>query len=129
MLLYLRNMCTNSPLGASKSIISHFEIFLDSFSSCLQHEIRQENGDTEEIIKLQTYSSFGEVSFLCNMPQTSMVQTYEFCKVLRLDKQSFTDILKLYFVDGRVIFNNLLEVCLLWIFFFQKLSSLLLASF
>nr|ALX27201.1 outward rectifying K+ channel [Ammopiptanthus mongolicus] len=73
------------------------------------HEIRQEDGDTEVIIKLQTYSFFDEVSFLCNIPQTSMVQAHEFCKVLRLDKQSFTDILKLCFVDGRVILNNLLE--------------------
>ncbi|XP_061352740.1 potassium channel SKOR-like isoform X2 [Gastrolobium bilobum] len=73
------------------------------------HEIRRGDCDTEETITLHTYSYFGEVSFLCNMPQTSMVQAHEFCKVLRLDKQSFTEILKIYFVDGRIILNNLLE--------------------
>ena len=115
MLLYLRNMCTRSSLGTSESLTSHFKIRLDGFSSCLQHEIRNKDGDADEITKLQTYSSFGEVSFLCNMPQHSKVVAHEFSKVLRLDKQSFKDILKIYFVDGRVTLNNLLEVCLLWI--------------
>ncbi|KAJ1394254.1 RmlC-like jelly roll fold [Sesbania bispinosa] len=74
------------------------------------HEITREDGDTEETIILHTYSTFGEVSFLCNMPETSIVQAHEFCKVLRLDKKSFTDILKIFFLDGRTIFNNLIEV-------------------
>ncbi|XP_027339894.1 potassium channel SKOR-like [Abrus precatorius] len=74
------------------------------------HEIRREDGDTEEKIRLHIYSFFGEVSFFCNMPQTSMVEAHEFCKVLRLDKKSFTEILKIYFLDGRIILNNLLEV-------------------
>lgn len=73
---------------------------------------------------MHTYSSFGEVSFLCNVAQTSMVLAREFCKVLWLDKKSFTDILKIYFLDGRIILNNLLEVCLLRIFFQIKISPL-----
>ncbi|KAI4352081.1 hypothetical protein L6164_006367 [Bauhinia variegata] len=73
-------------------------------------EISREDGECEELINhLQTYGSFGEVSFLCNMPQPSTVRAHEFCKVLRLDKQSFTETLKIYFFDGRVILNNLLE--------------------
>ncbi|KAG5041834.1 hypothetical protein AAZX31_05G232600 [Glycine max] len=75
------------------------------------HEIRKEDDDTEEnTITLHTYSSFGQVSFFCNKPQTSMVEAHEFCKVLRLDKKSFTEILKIYFLDGRIVLNNLLEV-------------------
>ncbi|RDX75537.1 Potassium channel SKOR, partial [Mucuna pruriens] len=74
------------------------------------HEIRREDGDTEETITLHTYSPFGQVSFFCNMPQTSTVEAREFCKVLRLDKKSFTEILKIYFLDGRIVLNNLLEV-------------------
>ncbi|TKY61090.1 Potassium channel SKOR [Spatholobus suberectus] len=74
------------------------------------HEIRREDGDTEETITLNTYSSFGQVSFFCNMPQISTVKAREFCKVLRLDKKSFTEILKIYFLDGRIVLNNLLEV-------------------
>ncbi|XP_054785512.1 potassium channel SKOR-like isoform X2 [Prosopis cineraria] len=73
-------------------------------------ELRMEDDEREELVKQdQTYSSFGEVSFLCNLPQTYMVRAREFCKVLRLDKLSFTEIFKTYFLDGRVILQNLLE--------------------
>lgn len=71
---------------------------------------RGENDRAEEFIKrLQTYSSFGEVSFLCNTPQPYTIRVRELCRVLRLDKQSFTEILDIYFSDGRIILNNLLE--------------------
>ncbi|KAF7822171.1 potassium channel SKOR-like [Senna tora] len=73
-------------------------------------ELRREDDEREDPIKqFQTYSSFGEVSFLCNMPQPYTVRAHEFCKVLRLDKQSFTETLKKYFFDGRIILDNLLE--------------------
>ncbi|KAL5545186.1 hypothetical protein UlMin_008970, partial [Ulmus minor] len=69
-----------------------------------------EGDDAEEFCTpLQTYCSFGEVSFLCNTPQCYTVVVRELCKVLRLDKQSFTEILKIHFLDGRLILNNLLE--------------------
>ncbi|CAK7324876.1 unnamed protein product [Dovyalis caffra] len=71
---------------------------------------RGENDETEEfLMRLQTYSSFGEVSFLCNTPQPYTIRVRELCRVLRLDKQSFTEILDIYFSDGRIILNNLLE--------------------
>lgn len=74
-------------------------------------EVGKGEGDEREDLctRLQTYSSFGEVSFLCNTPQRYTVVVRELCKVLRLDKQSFTEILKIYFLDGRIILNNLLE--------------------
>ncbi|PON79288.1 Voltage dependent potassium channel [Parasponia andersonii] len=74
-------------------------------------EVGKGEGDEREELctRLQTYSSFGEVSFLCNTPQRYTVVVRELCKVLRLDKQSFTEILKIYFLDGRIILNNLLE--------------------
>ncbi|GMN46089.1 hypothetical protein TIFTF001_015266 [Ficus carica] len=69
-----------------------------------------EGDETEEFCtKLQTYSSFGEVSFLCNTPQRYTVVVRELCRVLRLDKGSFMNILKIHFLDGRNILNNLLE--------------------
>ncbi|KAF2309141.1 hypothetical protein GH714_000792 [Hevea brasiliensis] len=69
-----------------------------------------ENDEIEELPTcLQTYSSFGEVSFFCNTPQPYTVRVRELCRVLRLDKLSFTEILKIYFSDGRIILNNLLE--------------------
>ncbi|KAJ6387376.1 hypothetical protein OIU78_017153 [Salix suchowensis] len=71
---------------------------------------RGENDREEEFLKrLQTNSSFGEVSFLCNTPQPYTIRVRELCRVLRLDKQSFIEILDIHFSDGRIILNNLLE--------------------
>ncbi|KAF5445562.1 hypothetical protein F2P56_034608 [Juglans regia] len=69
-----------------------------------------EDDETEESHKrLQAYSSVGEVSFLCNNRQPCTVRARELCKVLRLDKQSFIEILEIGFPDGRIILSNLLE--------------------
>ncbi|KAG6619781.1 hypothetical protein I3842_Q081600 [Carya illinoinensis] len=69
-----------------------------------------EDDETEESHKrLQAYSSIGEVSFLCNTRQPCTVRARELCKVLRLDKQCFVEILEIGFPDGRTILNNLLE--------------------
>jgi hyperpolarization activated cyclic nucleotide-gated potassium channel 4 len=59
---------------------------------------------------LEPESSFGEISILCNIPQPYTVRVCELCRLLRLDKQSFTNILEIYFVDGRRILSNLSEV-------------------
>ncbi|CAN1184232.1 Potassium channel SKOR [Linum perenne] len=67
------------------------------------------NMDETDLMHLQTYSSFGEVSFLCNIPQPHTVQVRDLCKVLRLDKQSFKDIVEIFIHDARIILNNLLE--------------------
>ncbi|XP_028756660.1 potassium channel SKOR [Neltuma alba] len=73
-------------------------------------EMRREDVDKEVFIRhLQDHCFFGEVSFLCDIPQPSTVRACEFCKVLRLDKHSFMETLKVYFADGRAIMNNLLE--------------------
>lgn len=72
---------------------------------------RHEDSESEELLeRLQTYSPFGEVSFLCNTPQPYSVRASQLCRVLRLDKQSFREILDIHFLDGRIILNNLLEV-------------------
>ncbi|KAJ4960497.1 hypothetical protein NE237_020407 [Protea cynaroides] len=63
----------------------------------------------ETVSLLQPYSSFGEISILCNIPQPYTVQVRELCRLLRLDKQSFTNILQIYFFDGRTILGNLIE--------------------
>ncbi|XP_043695898.1 potassium channel SKOR-like isoform X1 [Telopea speciosissima] len=68
-----------------------------------------EDGTEETVSLLERYSSFGEVSVLCNIPQPCTVQVCELCRLLRLDKQSFTNILQIYFFDGRTILTNLLE--------------------
>ncbi|KAA8530688.1 hypothetical protein F0562_005378 [Nyssa sinensis] len=68
-----------------------------------------EDGSEEKVSILQPNSLFGEISFLCNIPQPYTVRVCELCRLLRLDKQSFSNIVDIYFHDGRKILNNLLE--------------------
>ncbi|KAK1586734.1 hypothetical protein Q3G72_005621 [Acer saccharum] len=73
-------------------------------------EVGKGEDDEEKLLThLHTYSSFGEVSFLCNTPQLLTIRVREICKVLRLDRQTFLKIIGIYFSDGRIILNNLLE--------------------
>ncbi|PHT48391.1 Potassium channel SKOR [Capsicum baccatum] len=69
-----------------------------------------EDGSEEKIALLQPNSSFGEKSILCNIPQPYIVRVCELCRLIRIDKQSFSNILEIYFHDGRRILNNLLEL-------------------
>ena len=64
----------------------------------------------EEILELKSNDSFGDVSILCNIPQPYTVRIRERCLLLRIDKQSFSNILKIYFHDRKKILNNLLKV-------------------
>ncbi|XP_008795354.1 potassium channel KOR1 isoform X2 [Phoenix dactylifera] len=68
-----------------------------------------EDGSKDTVLTLQPNSSFGEIAILCNIPQPFTVRVCELCRLLRIDKQVFTNILQIYFVDGRRILNNLLE--------------------
>ncbi|KAL3512494.1 hypothetical protein ACH5RR_025211 [Cinchona calisaya] len=73
-------------------------------------EVRRYEGETEEsLLSLETYSSIGEVSVLCNVPIPYTIRVVQLCRLLRIDKQTFLDILDTYFLDGRIIINNLLE--------------------
>ena len=86
-------------------------ICLNEITIFLQEELGiGQDGSEETISLLQPNSSFGEISILCNIPQPYTVRVCELCRLLRLDKQSFTNILDIYFYDGRKILNNLLEV-------------------
>lgn len=82
------------------------------FSFCsFQEEVGiGEDGSEETVLLLQPNNSFGEISILCNIPQPYTVRVCELSRLLRLDKQSLTNILEIYFYDGRKILNNLLEV-------------------
>lgn len=86
-------------------------IFKINETTLVQEEIGIcEDGSEETVSILKPHSSFGEVSILCNIPQPYTVQVCELCRLLRLDKQSFSNILEIYFHDGRKILNNLVEV-------------------
>ncbi|KAH9717868.1 Potassium channel SKOR [Citrus sinensis] len=69
----------------------------------------EENGTEDYVSYLHPNSSFGEVSILCNIPQPYTVQVCELCRLLRIDKQSFTNIIDIYFCDGRKVLTNLLQ--------------------
>ncbi|KAJ6795488.1 potassium channel KOR1-like isoform X1 [Iris pallida] len=68
-----------------------------------------EDGTEETILQLEPNCSFGEISILCNIPQPYTVRVCELCRLLRIDKQLFANILQIYFVDGRRVLSNLLE--------------------
>ncbi|KAH6837532.1 STELAR K+ outward rectifier [Perilla frutescens var. hirtella] len=67
------------------------------------------DGIEETVTLLELNSLFGEISILCNIPQPYTVRVCELCRLLRIDKQAFTNILEIYFHDGRKVLTNLLE--------------------
>ena len=69
-----------------------------------------QDGQEENILMLEQGNSFGEIAILCSIPQPYTVRVSELCRLLRLDKDSFTHILEIYFVDGRKLLSNLTEV-------------------
>ncbi|KAJ6370831.1 hypothetical protein OIU77_001355 [Salix suchowensis] len=56
-----------------------------------------QDGSEETVKLLPPNSSFGEISILCNIPQPYTVRVCELCRLLRIDKQSFSNILEIYF--------------------------------
>eukprot|EP01018_Ginkgo_biloba_P005869 Gb_20816 [translate_table: standard] len=78
-------------------------------SGLLEEVLIGEDGSEETITQLRPNSLFGEISVLCKIPQPYSVRVCELCRLLRLEKQSFANILQLYFKDGRQMLNNLLE--------------------
>ncbi|KAK9062199.1 hypothetical protein SSX86_019385 [Deinandra increscens subsp. villosa] len=75
----------------------------------LEEVVICEDGSEEVVSNLKLHDSFGDVSILCNIPQPYTVRVCELCRILRLDKQTFSNILEIYFQDGRKILNNLIE--------------------
>ena len=62
------------------------------------------------ISELLPYDIVGDVAVICNTPQPYTVRVCELCRLLRIDKQSLTSILQMYFKDSRQILSNLLKV-------------------
>ncbi|CAN4114746.1 unnamed protein product [Withania somnifera] len=67
------------------------------------------DGSEETVSLLEPNSSFGDISIICNIPQPYTVRVCELCRLIRIDKQSFSNILEIYFHDGRRILSNLLQ--------------------
>ncbi|XP_071707836.1 potassium channel SKOR-like [Rutidosis leptorrhynchoides] len=75
----------------------------------LEEVVVCEDGSEEIVSILKTYDSFGDISILCNISQPYTVRVRDLSRLLRIDKQAFSNILEIYFHDGRKILNNLLE--------------------
>ncbi|KAL9233701.1 hypothetical protein vseg_008661 [Gypsophila vaccaria] len=68
-----------------------------------------ENGSEQTMAVLKPNNAFGQISIFCNVPQPYTVRVCELCRLLRIDKQSLSNILDIYFYDSKRIYNNLLE--------------------
>ncbi|KAH7415939.1 hypothetical protein KP509_14G067700 [Ceratopteris richardii] len=84
------------------------QIYIVSYGA-LEEVFVNIDGSEEVISKLEAESTFGEVAVLCSIPQPYTVRVVDLCKVLRIDKQSFLNIMHVYFADGRQVLNNLLK--------------------
>lgn len=67
-------------------------------------------GEGGQDMLLEPHSSFGEIAILCNIPQPYTVRIDKPCRLLRVDKQSFSNILQIYVSDRQTILRNLLGV-------------------
>lgn len=109
LLLYAcRSIMTTALFGSEFTLL---KILLIMLSILVQEEVIIGKDGTEETVALlEPNSSFGEVSILCNIPQPYTIRVCELSRLLRIDKQSFSNIVDIYFHDGRRILTNLLEV-------------------
>lgn len=76
-----------------------------------QDEVRNPECD-EPVPAIPAYSSIGDISVLCSIPEPRTVHASELSRLLRVDKQALIEVIEIHFSDGRVIIDNLLEVIL-----------------
>lgn len=90
----------------------------------LQEEVSiGQDGSEMKVSILQPNSTFGQISIFCNIPQSCTVRVLDLCRLLRIDKESLSNIIDIYFNDGKIIFNNLLKV-IRGAFFFSNVGLL-----
>nr|XP_043633382.1 potassium channel SKOR-like [Erigeron canadensis] len=73
----------------------------------LKEVIVNESGHEETVSDLKPQDSFGDVSILHNKLQPYTVRVLDHCLLLRIDKKSFSNILKIYLHDKQKILANL----------------------
>nr|QCT84044.1 potassium channel SKOR [Thinopyrum elongatum] len=76
---------------------------------CLEEIVAGECGSEKVISELLPHDVVGDVAVICNTPQPYTIRVSELCRLLRIDKQSLTSILQMYFKDSRQIMSNLLK--------------------
>ncbi|XXG81801.1 hypothetical protein AAC387_Pa09g2370 [Persea americana] len=75
---------------------------------CDEEPVVVGTGEDGQDMLLEPNSSFGEIAILCNIPQPYTVRIDKPCRLLRVDRQSFSNILQIYVSDRRTILRNLL---------------------
>ncbi|KAJ0233440.1 Cyclic nucleotide-binding domain-containing protein [Hirschfeldia incana] len=88
------------------SVVDHLYFVCEGTLEALEAKT---DGTEEHVMFLGPHTSFGDISIICNISQPFTVRVCSLCHLLRLDKQSFSNILDIYFHDGRRILNNLME--------------------
>ncbi|CAE6201625.1 unnamed protein product [Arabidopsis arenosa] len=88
------------------NVVDHLYFVCEGLLEAL---VTRTDGSEESVTLLGPHTSFGDISIICNISQPFTVRVCELCHLLRLDKQSFSSILEIYFHDGRTILNNLME--------------------
>ncbi|KAK1370794.1 Potassium channel [Heracleum sosnowskyi] len=68
-----------------------------------------DDGAEETFSLLKPSSLFGVVSILCNIPQPYTIRVRDLCRLLRLEKQLFSNILQIYVDDEQRIITNIRE--------------------
>lgn len=86
--------------------------------------MRIDDDSKEEFpMHLPMYSTFGEIAMFLSTTLPYNVQACELCRLLRIDKQSLTDILEINISDGRTILDNTLQVEYMVMFVFISFHS------
>ncbi|XP_010450508.1 PREDICTED: potassium channel GORK-like [Camelina sativa] len=88
------------------NVVDHLYFVCEGLLEAL---VTKPDGSEQSVTFLGPHASFGDISIICNISQPFTVRVCELCHLLRLDKQSFSNILDIYFHDGRKILNNLVE--------------------
>ncbi|GJX99785.1 potassium channel SKOR-like protein [Tanacetum coccineum] len=85
------------------------QLYIVCHGTVVEDTGKSENESGKCVRTLERCSSLNEISVLCNIPVPDTVRVGDLSKLLRVDKQSLKDILEVYFSDGRIILENLLE--------------------
>ncbi|KAL0380266.1 UNVERIFIED_CONTAM: Potassium channel SKOR [Sesamum angustifolium] len=93
------------------SIGDQLYFLCDGKLNVVQDEVTspEDSNSKESLPSIQTHSSIGEISVICNIPEPRTVHATELSKLLRIDKQALVEVIEIYLSDGRTILNNLLE--------------------
>ncbi|XP_042038952.1 potassium channel SKOR-like isoform X2 [Salvia splendens] len=69
------------------------------------------DGLEESVSLLEHNSSFGDIPILDQFPEPYTVRVREQCRLLRVDRQTLSNILEIYLHDSRKVMTNVFDLC------------------